>query len=83
LKYTRAIVQELLASSNTPVEYKNEDEGKNKNISNRDNLDQITFSNSSTLWKIQGILSDLKNRFKDTYYIIVNIFFKTLKDLEY
>jgi len=66
-----------------PIEYKNENENKDKNISNRDNLDQITFSNSSTLWKIQGILSDLKNRFKDTYYIIVNIFFKTLEDLEY
>ena len=77
------MVQEFLASGDMLIEYKNENENKDKNISNRDNLDQITFSNSSTLWKIQGILSDLKNRFKDTYYIIVNIFFETLENLKY
>jgi len=66
-----------------PVEYENEDKGKNKDISNRDNLDQITFSSSGTLWKIQGILSGLKNRLKDTYYTIINIFFKILGNLGY
>ena len=66
-----------------PVEYENEDEGKDEDIGGGDNLDQIAFGGSGTLWEVQGVLSGLKDRFKDTCYIAVDMFFETLGDLEY
>ena len=65
------------------MKYENENENKDKDISNRDNLNQITFSDSDTLWKVQGISSSLKDWLKSTYYIIIDIFFEILEDLEY
>jgi hypothetical protein len=49
LKHTRAIVWELLASSDVPVEYEDEDESKDEDVSGGDNLDQIAFNDFNTL----------------------------------
>ena len=74
-------MRELLTGSDIPVEY--EDEDKDEDIGGGDNLDQIAFSDSGILWKVQGVLSGLKDWLKGIYYIIIDIFFETLGDLEY
>jgi hypothetical protein len=77
------VVRELLAGGDTPVEYKDEDEGEDEDIGGGDDLDQIAFDGSGTLWEVQGVLSGLKDRLKGTCHIAVDTFFETLGDLEY